>query len=264
MIEVKLGLYGFPEKVVPLDVAPLAEGAEHRVEGAPLVFLNEENHADEEAIRRSQRNVLRLIDDGIVDFVGVEASPTGVEDFILSLARLRGLKSVPEFVESLVAGRAVDDVIGNQQQLWGRVMFAPTVAVLRPGTPVESVEDPVLYERARTAMKSQKETRFNRIMEMTFALMKEQGIGPKEMTPAIMLDLRGTALARLEAQEKEYMEKEVEKPRNSAFVSNLIQKRQAKGATRVMFLNLGRQHMDDVARLLRERGDTSYIRLNPA
>ncbi len=51
-----------------------------RVAGRPLVFLFDEDHVSAQGIAASLRNALKLIDNGIVNFIGVEETPEGVRE----------------------------------------------------------------------------------------------------------------------------------------------------------------------------------------
>jgi hypothetical protein len=156
----------------------------------------------------------------------------------------------------------------KMETVWKRALFAPSFKMVRPAAIVESLDDPELYERADKAKKDMKANFFTRFMEVSTQTVIDHQDELRSLAPAQRYarqkELAAQIRERLEKEQEDYVERELNQPRNKPFVENLIRLRGERGCTRAAFVNLGRRHQQEVAKLLRELGGWSYIPLNPA
>ncbi len=203
---------------------------------APLVILLSENHVDEPAIWQNLRTGLRLIDAGVVDFVGVEGTPEGVPLEAGQFARRFGSLSFDGFTRELRA-RSEDDagIIAAMRtcsrKLLERMSFARTLLCLQPAVAIETVEDPLLHAESEAAYAK---------------LDDECCAAPEE-----------TRTAAIQA----FAQSELQRQRDRAFVANLLSKRQSFRKTRAAILNAGTNHQRRIVAILPPA--TSFIQVKP-
>ena len=252
MADINLTDFGFDGVTVSL----IGSVIDQHNGGGPLIFLNEEDHKDNAGIADSLRNSCKLVDDGIVDFIGVEGYPSGVVESLLSVF---GNQLTWQQVKASVAGKGDEEIIAT---LNGKtLLYATSMKLLRPDANVVSIEDATLYEAARKAKAGAPFEIVAKGSIRMLTLAKERGIALGDM--AAREALRSEVFGQIDAQIKAHLEETVERPRNAPFVANLFVKRQELHATGASLMNIGRMHFDDISQILKARGDCSFIRISP-
>lgn len=237
------------------------------LDGHKLAFIFDENHSYLRGIHQSLRNAIRLIDAGVVDFVGVEGFTGSLKEIVEPLWRSRGFQSLVHVRERL---RRMG--IAEQKLIQGGSSFARVLVLMRPETAIYGIEDARAYEQVgreiekwKASMRSAASTVFSEAAEeagCTAAgnLGEYEACLEEAISPEIKRKLR--SMERSEADR--FIAQRVLADRPRYFVENLIRYRQETGAGNASIINAGRMDQDVVCSILRSRRISSFIRIRPS
>lgn len=256
-----------------IDLKPLGFDSEIDLEGevvevhvrpgAESVFLLDENHSYLAGIRQSLRNALKLIDGGIVDFVGVEGFSGDLKPIVQQEWRKLGFPSLEEARQHFATWKVPEKAIINVGQ-----SFARLITLLRLEVPVYGIEDPAAYEQAGKAIRAWESSFPQRAAKTLVQLLKAKGCVPDESgpppesctaSPAVIEDL----VQQTTRETMDFIKTRVQAERPRYFVDNLLKHREATGADKASIINAGRMDQDAVCNLLREEDLLSFVRLRP-
>lgn len=201
----------------------------------PLIFLFDEDHESAQGIGASIRNALRLLDAGVVDFLGVEETPTGVRENAERLVtqvfhpKYDSLEAYSASLRKHFAGS--DAAMIDAASAKPDFRFGKTLLFLRPAVKMRSVDD---VELCRIA-----QAEHDRLLE-TY----------DSDTPEAILALR-----------RAYGAHQVHRQRDRVFAERLLQFYQEEAAARAMILNAGGSHQQRIVQYIPD--DVSIIRLRP-
>lgn len=256
-----------------IDLKPLGFDSEIELEGEVVevhlrqgtdpVFLLDENHSYLAGIRQSLRNAVKLIDAGIVDFVGVEGFSGDLKPIVQQEWQKLGFPTLEEARQHFVTWKVPEKAIINVGQ-----SFARLITLLRLEVPVYGIEDATAYEQAGRAIRAW-ETSFPRRAAKTLVqLLKAKGCEPDESglppesctaSPAMIDDL----VQQTTQETMDFIKTRVQAQRPHYFVTNLLKLRKETKARRASIINAGRMDQDAVSDLLRREGLLSFVRLRP-
>lgn len=231
--------------------------------GAEPVFLLDENHSYLPGIRQSLRNAIKLIDAGIVDFIGVEGFSGDLKPIVRQEWQKLGFSSLEEASQHFASWQVPEKAIINVGQ-----SFARLITLLRLQVPVYGIEDAAAYEQAGQAIRAWERDFPQRAAKTLRQLLKDldclpggSGVVPESCTasPAVLEDL----LQQTTRETMEFIKTRVQAERPHYFVANLLQYRRQTGAQKASIINAGRMDQDAVSDLLRESGRLSFVRLRP-
>lgn len=256
-----------------IDLTPFGFEAEIELEGAvvevsartgtELVFLLDENHSYLAGIHQSLRNAIKLIDAGIVDFVGVEGFSGDLKPIVEQEWRKLGFPTLAEARRHFATWRVPEKAIINLGQ-----SFARLIALLRAHIPVYGIEDPAAYEQAGKAIRSWETTFPQRAAKTLLQILKANGCLPGSsgepgtscsVSPAVLESL----VQQTTRETMDFIKVKVQAERPHYFVANLLHHRQETGAKRASIINAGRMDQDAVSDLLRSNDRFSFIRVRP-
>ena len=257
MTRVDLKAFGFPSvELLVGDVIDI-----FHAENGELLFLFDENHSYRAGIRQSLRNAKQLIDMEIVDFIGVEGFSGDLKP-IIELQWMQVGYETLEGVQQHFAHMNVreDSIIALSHS------FARVLTLLRPNVPIYGIEDKAAYERSGEEIHQWESTitdrtarAFRDALKANDCLNGGGGIYKCLKSPAFLDDLMSEA----EKDTLAFIRQKVQAERPVYFVENLLKHRKMIGSKRASIINAGRMEQDEVSRIIREGGLSSFIRVRP-
>lgn len=228
-----------------------------------LVVLFDENHRYVNGIRQSLRNAVKLIDAGVVDFIGVEGFTGNVGNQVDPFGRRMGYPPMG------YARRRFENMrVSEAKLIETAYSFAGMLVLLRPDCVIYGVEDAASYKRSGEEIERWERSFAENAARIIRQLLEERKLRPPETLQEFeaLLDLPEFAEvvnSRLKSETVRFIETRVRADRPRHFVENLIQGRKETGADRVAILNAGRMDQDMVCDILKEK-QISFIRIRPS
>jgi hypothetical protein len=229
-----------------------------------LIFLFDENHHYIRGIQQSLRNAIKLIDLGMVDFVGVEGFMGSVRDTIESLERQRGRLSLEQFRQRLKNMRIPEaSLIENADS------FAKMLVLLRPDIAIHGVEDPIAYESAGREIEKWESSIMESSRNIFFETLEEVGCSPHSISEDLELPFKSTEFvdkffSKLKVEKDHFIKGKVQGERPRHFVDNLFRLREELESNRAAILNAGRMDQDRVCAIIREEQRSCFVRIRPS
>jgi len=229
---VELTEFGFREKKF------LCEGnVVVKNDGKKLLFLFAETHKRTSSIGPNVRNCVRLTDDGIVGFVGLEFNPADEID-------------PPKYARTDDLAADVEAIMKADLEKVREPRFGTTVRRL-VDPPVEVVENMELWTKTDEIESQIKERHIGRRQSELFRKLKE------ENPEANNLVLDQQARRQAEADEDvirqfrdEFGDHTINKDRDNAMVAKLLERWAEVGNEKAAVLNAGRKHIERIKSML--------------
>lgn len=241
MQEIDLSEFGFVGKKI------LFEGKiSKKNSGNKLLFLFAETHKEPTSIGPNIRNCIRLIDEGIVSYIGLEFNPMDVD-------------APDKYTRTGELAADVDAIIKSDLHDHGEPRFGTTIRRLSDQI-VEVTEDMTIWKEAEEIEFTIKEKCIDdRRVELFNKWMSEN---PKSKPAS--LDTRARAQAEtdpkvIEQFRVKFGDHEINMARDKAMVEKLFQRWAAEDSTKAALLNAGRKHIQRIIQILPPECSFIYI-----
>lgn len=232
MPELDLTDFGFAGKKYVFE----GDVVEVKTDGERLLFLFAEKHKQLASIGPNIRNCIRLTDDGVVGYVGLEYNP---EDHQLAKYSRTGNLNAD-----------VEAIIQSDMDAVGEPRFGTSVRRLT-NVPVEVVEDMDIWKVAEQIEYEIKERVISAKQVELFAKLKAEN--PQKKAITLDQQARNEAEADPEISKQfraEFGEDPINRKRDEAMISTLLSRWTDAGIEKAAVLNAGKKHIDRIKHML--------------